>query len=131
MGLLQYAKDIWVGGKRIFARDRVRAQETDGNGGRRAESRMQQLRLRLYTGERTEVVVVLLNDGAHDILVNGFVLPPGHYLENIAHPLPHPTALYPKPEDERILATIIDDPITAVSNDPPPYAASYRIRPTT
>jgi hypothetical protein len=131
MGILQYAKDIWIGGKRIFTRDRVRAQETDGDGGRRAESRMQQLRLRLYTGETTEVVVVLMNDGAHEILVNGFVLPPGHYLENIAHPLPHPTALYPKPQNERVLATITDDPIAAVTNDPPPYAASYRIHPST
>lgn len=128
MGIFKYAKGIWAGGKRIFKGDWVRAQETDGDGGRRKGARMQQLRLRLYSGEATEVVVVLVNDGTHEIAVDGFVLPPGHYLENIASPLPHPTALYPKPRDERVLATVTDG--SAASNNPPPYAANYRIRPS-
>jgi hypothetical protein len=62
MAILKYAKGIWVGRKRIFKGDRVRAQETDGNGGRRKGAGMQQLRLKLYSGEATEVVV-LVNDG--------------------------------------------------------------------
>lgn len=125
MGIIKYAKGLWVGGKRIVTGNHDRAQKTDWDSGRCEGPRVQQLRLRLYSGEATEVVVVLLNDGMRDIVVDGFVLPPGHYLENIASPLPHPTALYPQPQNQSVLTTINEG--STVPESPPPYAGDCQV----
>jgi hypothetical protein len=88
---------------------------------------MQQLRLRLYSGEGSDVVIIA-NDGPDDIVVDGFVLPPGYFLEHIATPYIHPTGIFPLPQNERLLATIVEG--SAISSDPPPYGAGYRRHPS-
>jgi hypothetical protein len=122
MGILRYAKGIWVGGKRFFKRGG--AKTTDRDSGRRERARMQQLRLTLYHGEGRDVVAVLENEGNDAVFVNDRVLPAGCFLEQIATPYLHSAGLLPLPQSEHLLAAIIEGP--AVFNDPPPYSIAYR-----
>ena len=104
MGILKYGKGIWVGGKRFFKRGR--AKKTNGESRRREGARMQQLRLRLYNGEGTDVVVVIGNEGPDDVLVDDNLLPADHCLETIS---------------ERLDPPIVNElPAYATFDDPPP-----------
>jgi hypothetical protein len=49
--------------------------------------------------------------------------------EHRAAPYVHPTGIFPQARNEFLLATITEGP--AVSNDLPPYAAKYRVHPST
>lgn len=120
MGLLKYARRIWVWGEWFFKRGWPK--KTDQDSGRRERTGMQQLPLRVDSVEGRHTMLVIMNEGNDDALVDGVVLLAGCCTEHMATPHVHGARLLFEFEGAQLDLPIIDDP--AVCHYPPAYDAT-------